>query len=248
MIESTGYASYTVASSHGRYDLTDYNDRYQLRQEVAHNQRNSDEASQRISRRFEVLRKRGIPHHQGRRFGFGGLDRTVPREEWVDEDGKDTRKPVPAELVERERKALRDATDAVLAGVFQSTIADEWNAAGLLTIMGKTWLPRQVGEVLLRPISAGLIEHDGVVAAPGTATSAGMQLSGMLSLTSSLVSAAQKDNAQRVAALDHAADLAVHVGVWRMSVALEAGEHADAIKIAETVDPTALPTPTRRSA
>lgn len=163
LIESTGYDSYTVASSHGRYDLTDYNDRYQLRQEVAHNQRNSDEASQRISRRFEVLRKRGIPHHQGRRFGFGGLDRTVPREEWLDAAGKDTRKPVPAELVERERRALRDATDAVLAGVFQSTIADEWNAAGLLTITGKTWLPRQVGEVLLRPINAGLIEHDGVV-------------------------------------------------------------------------------------
>ncbi|MFC3452500.1 helix-turn-helix domain-containing protein [Amycolatopsis speibonae] len=101
-------------------------------------------------------------------------------------------------------------------------------------------------------------------ATPGTTTSADMQVSGMLSLTSSLVSAARKDNTQRIAALDHAADLAVHVGegnnalwfgfgpsnvgVWRMSVALEAGEHADAVKIAEMVNPDALPTPTRRSA
>lgn len=101
-------------------------------------------------------------------------------------------------------------------------------------------------------------------AAPGTATSEDMQVSGMLSLTSSLVSAAQKDSTQRAAALDHATDLAAHVGegnnalwfgfgpsnvgVWRMSVALEAGEHAEAVKIAETVNPDALPTPTRRSA
>ncbi|WP_083737814.1 recombinase family protein [Amycolatopsis keratiniphila] len=163
LLESMAYDSFTVASSHGRYDLSDYNDRYQLRQEVAHNQRNSDEASQRITRRFTVLRKRGIPHHQGRRFGFPGLDRTVSREEALDADGKDTRKLIPADLVERERRALREATDAILAGVFQSTVADEWNAAGLRTTTGKTWLPQMVGEVLLRPINAWLIEHDGEV-------------------------------------------------------------------------------------
>ncbi|RSN49435.1 recombinase family protein [Amycolatopsis sp. WAC 04197] len=158
-----GFESFTVASSHGRYDLTDYNDRYQLRQEVAHNQRNSDEASQRISKQFEVLRKRGVPHHQGRTFGFPGLDRTVPKDEAMDENGEDTRKPVPLALVERERRALRDATAAVLAGVFQTTIADEWNAEGLMTTTGKRWTASLVGAALLRPVNAGLIEHDGVV-------------------------------------------------------------------------------------
>lgn len=98
---------------------------------------------------------------------------------------------------------------------------------------------------------------------PGTVTPADKQLSGMLALTSSLVSAAQRDNTGRMAALEHAVDLADHtgegnalwfgfgpsnVGVWRMSVALEAGEHAEAAKIAETVDPDALPSPTRKSA
>lgn len=100
-------------------------------------------------------------------------------------------------------------------------------------------------------------------ASPGTDTPEQTQLAGMLTLTSSLVSAAQRDNTERLAALDHAADLAGHtgegnalwfgfgpsnVGVWRMSVALEAGEHAEAARIAGTVDPDALPSPTRRSA
>jgi hypothetical protein len=98
---------------------------------------------------------------------------------------------------------------------------------------------------------------------PGTDSDAAMQVSGMLALTSSLVRAAQGDLAERYAALDHAADLAEHtgegnamwfgfgpsnVGVWRMSVALEAGEHAEAARIATTVNPEALPSPTRQSA
>ena len=98
---------------------------------------------------------------------------------------------------------------------------------------------------------------------PGTVTSEAMQVGGMLTLTSSLVSAARGETVQRHAALEHATELATrtgdgnamwfgfgpsNVGVWRMSVALEAGEHAEAAKIAETVNPAALPSPTRRSA
>ncbi|OAP24491.1 MULTISPECIES: recombinase family protein [Amycolatopsis] len=157
------FDSFTVASSHGRYDLSDYNDRYQLRQEVAHNQRNSDEASQRITRRFDTLRRKGIPHLQGRSFGFPGLDRTVPKEEALDEDGNDTREQVPAELVERERAALRSGTEAILAKVTQETVAEEWNAGGLRTVTGGLFSPAQVRDVLLRPRNAGLIEHDGEI-------------------------------------------------------------------------------------
>ncbi|MGW7538758.1 recombinase family protein [Amycolatopsis sp. NPDC054798] len=158
-----GFDSVTVGSSHGRYDLSDYNDRYQLRQEVAHNQRNSDEASQRISRRFDTLRRRGVPHLQGRSFGFPGLDRTVPKEDALDEDGNDTREPVPAELVERERAALRSGTRALLAKVTQEAVTEEWNAAGLRTVTGGVFSPVQVRDVLLRPRNAGLIEHDGEI-------------------------------------------------------------------------------------
>jgi transcriptional regulator with XRE-family HTH domain len=97
----------------------------------------------------------------------------------------------------------------------------------------------------------------------GTDTSEAMQVSGMLALTDSLVAAARGDQAARTAALDYAADLAErtgegnalwfgfgpsNVGVWRMSVALEAGEHAEAAKIAASVNPDALPSPTRQSA
>lgn len=104
-----------------------------------------------------------------------------------------------------------------------------------------------------------------VLAAPrvGTDTSEAMQVSGMLALTASLVAAASGDQVGRAAAIDHAADLAErtgngdalwfgfgpsNVGVWRMSVALEAGEHAEAARIAPAINPDALPSPARRSA
>ncbi|HEV7974830.1 recombinase family protein [Amycolatopsis sp.] len=146
--------SFLLGSSHGRYDLSDYNDRYQLRMEVAHNQRSSDESSQRIKRRFDVLRRNGVPHQQGRVFGFAGLDRTVAR-------GTEDREAVPAVLVERERAALRAATSAVLAGTTLVGLTAEWNKSGLLTVTGKAWTPSAVRAVLLRPRNAGLVEHDG---------------------------------------------------------------------------------------
>jgi transcriptional regulator with XRE-family HTH domain len=134
----------------------------------------------------------------------------------------------------------------------------------------------ELGEPLYRAVSAfgtafGLLGAGGFEPAaravadadPGSSTPEHTQLSGMLTLTSSLISAAQRDRTARLAALDHAAELAVrtgegnafwfgfgpsNVGVWRMSVALEAGEHAEAARIAGTVDPGALPSPTRQSA
>ncbi|MFI6031699.1 helix-turn-helix domain-containing protein [Amycolatopsis magusensis] len=134
----------------------------------------------------------------------------------------------------------------------------------------------ELDEPLLRGVSAfgtafGLLAAGGFDMAartladadPGTATDEAMQVSGMLRLTSSLVSAARNDQADRTAALDHAAELAErtgegnalwfgfgpsNVGVWRMSVALEAGEHGEAARLARTVDPEALPSPTRQAA
>lgn len=101
------------------------------------------------------------------------------------------------------------------------------------------------------------------VPALGTKTKEAMEATGMLALTSSLTAAASGNETEREAALEYAADLAAHtgegntlwfgfgpsnVGVWRMSVALEAGDHADAARIAATVTPEALPSATRRSA
>ncbi|WP_018683259.1 helix-turn-helix domain-containing protein [Actinokineospora enzanensis] len=98
---------------------------------------------------------------------------------------------------------------------------------------------------------------------PGTTDNVELQMSGMLTLARSLVAASRGNQSERVAALDQAEDLArfagegnamwfgfgpANVGVWRMSVALEAGEHGEAARIAATIDPDALPSPTRRSA
>jgi transcriptional regulator with XRE-family HTH domain len=86
-------------------------------------------------------------------------------------------------------------------------------------------------------------------------TTEDLQLTGSLALASSLVSSARKDQAERSAALEYASELAErtgeqnalgfgfgpsNVGVWRIQGALEAGEHAEAAKIAETVNPEAL--------
>ncbi|MCP2258732.1 Helix-turn-helix domain-containing protein [Streptoalloteichus tenebrarius] len=94
----------------------------------------------------------------------------------------------------------------------------------------------------------------GSVAVP-TDTPQGMRVAGMLALVSSLVAAARRDHAGRTSALEHAAELAertgegnalglgfgpANVAVWRMQVALESGEHAEAARIASAVDPTAL--------
>ncbi|MFC6093956.1 helix-turn-helix domain-containing protein [Saccharothrix lopnurensis] len=97
----------------------------------------------------------------------------------------------------------------------------------------------------------------------GTTSREAAQATGMLTLASSLVAAAQGDQTERLAALEHATDLAQYtgegnalwfgfgpsnVGVWRMSIALEAGDYVEAARIAMTVNPEALPSPTRKSA
>jgi hypothetical protein len=69
---------------------------------------------------------------------------------------------VPAEQVEVERRALREAVAGLLAGLTnQSQIARTWNAAGLSTATGQQWTSDRVRETLLRPVLAGRIEYDG---------------------------------------------------------------------------------------
>jgi hypothetical protein len=114
-------------------------------------------------------------------------------------------------------------------------------------------------------IAAGSFDLAGetlVAADPGTASREGIVVTGMLALTSSLLAAARNDQSERVAPLDHASKLAdrlepgpepwfgfgpSNVGVWRLSVALEAGEHAAAAGIASKIDPAGLPSPFRRA-
>lgn len=147
---------YRIYSARGSRDLSDPDDRFILRVEVAHAARSSDDTQRRIQRRFATMRERGVPHSGGRSFGFPGLERGT-------RDTRKEREEVPAELVARERQALRDGTRDALAGVFQAVIAADWNREGLLTAEGKAWTPVAVRQVLLRPRNAGLIVHNGQV-------------------------------------------------------------------------------------
>lgn len=99
---------------------------------------------------------------------------------------------------------------------------------------------------------------DAASAAVSTATSQGVQLSGMLAFTTSLLAAARRDRAGVAAPLELAAELAArtgeanawwfgfgptNVGVWQMAVALEAGDHARAAAVAEGARPACDPVP-----
>ncbi|HEX7659125.1 MAG TPA: helix-turn-helix transcriptional regulator [Pseudonocardiaceae bacterium] len=89
-----------------------------------------------------------------------------------------------------------------------------------------------------------------------------IQLAGSLALARSLISAAGHDRAGQESALDQATELSqrtgdtnllgfgfgpANVGVWRMQVALETGEHAEAAKIAESINPAVLPVRARQA-
>lgn len=152
---------FRVLSAHGERDLSNPDDRFILRIEVAHAARSSDDTSRRLKRRFAGKRESGVGHIGGpRRFGWPGRDATwSPGPGQMEED----RPEVPAELVEREREALRSGTDALLAGVGQGSLAAEWNAQGVLSANGREWVTDTVKAVMLRPTNAGLIEHDGTL-------------------------------------------------------------------------------------
>jgi site-specific DNA recombinase len=150
---------FLVASAHGSRDLSDPDDRFILRIEVAHAARSSDDTSRRIKRRFLTYAEQGKGHIGGpRRFGWPGRDQTwTPGPGETDED----RPMVPEALVERERRALREATEAVLSGVSDAVIAREWNDEGLRTAAGRIWVRLTVKTLLLRPTNAGLVERGG---------------------------------------------------------------------------------------
>jgi DNA invertase Pin-like site-specific DNA recombinase len=145
------------ATAHGsRRDLSDTNDQFIAWVEVAHAQRSSDDTSRRIQRKFRHMRESGVVRGGPRWFGFPGADRAAPKST----DGA-PRPPVPAEQVERERNAIRDACKGIDAGITLAEIAKTWNEAGLRTATGGTWDGVNVRQVLARPRNAGLIHHKG---------------------------------------------------------------------------------------
>lgn len=154
---------FTVASARGARDLSDPDDRFILRIEVAHAARSSDDTSRRIKRRFEKLRTTGRRTGGARPFGMPGYVILSKEQRDALEAAGEERPEVPAEQVAAERQAIADGARAYLSGVSLAEIARQWNAAGLITPRGNPWSFDQVRRALNRPINAGLIEHDGVV-------------------------------------------------------------------------------------
>lgn len=147
---------FTVASARGARDLSDPDDRFILRIEVAHAARSSDDTSRRIKRRFRTYRETGRSIGGARAFGWPGRDRT-----WNPgpDETEDNRPVVTDELVERERAAIRQGTDALLAGISDRAIAKDWNQRGLRTATGLEFMYEAIKRTLLRPTNAGLIEE-----------------------------------------------------------------------------------------
>ncbi|WP_084628213.1 helix-turn-helix domain-containing protein [Amycolatopsis nigrescens] len=178
---------------------------------------------------------------------------------------------------EEERAVLRLATLLHLQGT-QAWLPVAGGSADLAWLAAT--LGQQAAERLDEPLSLALSAFGtahGLIASgsfdlagqtlasadAGTATREGLVVTGMLTLTSSMLAAARGDQGGLVAPLEQASELAdsmgegsepwfgfgpSNVGVWRLSVALEAGEHADAARIAARVDPSALPSPFRQAA
>jgi DNA invertase Pin-like site-specific DNA recombinase len=148
---------FTVASARGTRDLSDPDDRFILRIEVAHAARSSDDMSRRVKRRLRTFKETGRSTGGGRAFGWPGRDRRwTPGPEETEED----RPMVSDELVEREREAMRQGTDALLAGISDRAIAKDWNSQSLRTVTGLTFQHVAIKKTLLRPKNAGLIEDD----------------------------------------------------------------------------------------
>jgi site-specific DNA recombinase len=83
-------------------------------------------------------------------------------------DGKIIEYPT-LEIIEEEATLVRDAARAVLEqGASLTSIAQEWNTAGVTTPGGSVWRTSQVRRLLTSPRIAGLREHRGQVVAEGT--------------------------------------------------------------------------------
>jgi site-specific DNA recombinase len=109
---------FRVISSHGSRDLSDPDDRFILRIEVAHAARSSEDTSRRIRRRQQRYRAEGRPVGGAPGFGFprrqrppsgaGHAGRPGPddRDRDLDREAERERPMVSGEQVEAERRAL----------------------------------------------------------------------------------------------------------------------------------------------
>lgn len=113
----------TLHGEANRRDLTDPDDRFILRIEVAHACRSSDDTSRRLKDAMDDRANAGTPHTGRRRYGYtkNGMD-----------------------IVEAEAEIVREVFRRFLAGQSPRAIARDLNEREITTALGKTWGPDTV--------------------------------------------------------------------------------------------------------
>ncbi|MCI3225588.1 recombinase family protein [Streptomyces sp. NP-1717] len=113
----------TLHGEANRRDLTDPDDRFILRIEVAHACRSSDDTSRRLKDAMDDRANAGTPHTGRRRYGYtkNGM-----------------------EIIEAEAEIVREVFRRFLAGQSPRAIARDLNEREITTALGKTWGPDTV--------------------------------------------------------------------------------------------------------
>jgi DNA invertase Pin-like site-specific DNA recombinase len=75
--------------------------------------------------------------------------------------------PDKRQLVPEEAAAIREAAERLLAGQSLVSIVSDFNARGIRTPRGKTWLPGTLAAVLVNPRIAGLRAYKGTIVGDG---------------------------------------------------------------------------------
>ncbi|GAA2064427.1 hypothetical protein GCM10009801_09030 [Streptomyces albiaxialis] len=130
----------TLHGEANRRDLSDPDDRFILRIEVAHACRSSDDTSRRLKSALKERAETGLPHSGKRRFGY-------------EKDGMTIRKD--------EAEIVREIFDRYLKGESPSAIGLNLHKRGIKTVYGKEWTQGTVRALLDSRHVAGIRMHQG---------------------------------------------------------------------------------------
>ncbi|MDX3782490.1 recombinase family protein [Streptomyces europaeiscabiei] len=130
-----------------RRDLSDPDDRFILRIEVAHACRSSDDTSRRLKDALKDKAREGRPHVGNRPYGYTSDGRAV---------------------IEAEAEIVREVFRRYLDGESPQRIAQDLTARGVTTSKEKTWQPENVRHLLSSNFVAGVRIHQGEEVAVGT--------------------------------------------------------------------------------
>ncbi|GGK13107.1 hypothetical protein GCM10011583_51350 [Streptomyces camponoticapitis] len=130
-----------------RRDLSDPDDRFILRIEVAHACRSSDDTSRRLKDAFKDMAKAGTPHIGNRPYGYTKSGHAV---------------------VEEEAEIVREVYRRYLDGESPTAIAQDLHSRKILTSKEKQWEAENVRHLLSSNYVAGIRVHQGEEIGPGS--------------------------------------------------------------------------------